>query len=356
MNKPIRSWIQASALTLAMTAASAAFAAPSGTVAFLMPDQASTRYEQHDFPGFKAEMAKLCPDCTVIYQNANADVSLQQQQFNSVIAAGREGDRARPGRLDRRRLAGQDGAGARASRSSPTTGRSRRRRPTTTSRSTTRASARRSPSRSSQHLKDEGVPTDKGGVLQINGSPTDAAAGLIRDGIHAGLEGSGYKTLAEFDTPDWAPPKAQEWVSGPDHALRRRDRRRRRGQRRHRRRRDRGVQGGRRRTRCRRSPATTRPSRRCSSSSRATSTTRSPSRPRSSRAAAAKVAVGFLNGETPEGRDDALRHAVAALRAGGGHAEEHQGRDLRQGHRDRRGLCTGRYAEGCTKLGISRPN
>ena len=33
----------------------------SGTVAFLMPDQASTRYEQHDFPGFKAEMEKLCP-------------------------------------------------------------------------------------------------------------------------------------------------------------------------------------------------------------------------------------------------------------------------------------------------------
>ncbi len=53
-----------------------------------MPDQASTRYEEHDYPGFKAEMAKLCPDCTVIYQNANADVALQQQQFNSVLAQG----------------------------------------------------------------------------------------------------------------------------------------------------------------------------------------------------------------------------------------------------------------------------
>jgi D-xylose transport system substrate-binding protein len=58
------------------------------------------------------------------------------------------------------------------------------------------------------------VPTDKGGVLEINGSPTDAAAGLIRDGIHAGIATSKYKTLAEFDTPDWAPPKAQEWASG----------------------------------------------------------------------------------------------------------------------------------------------
>ncbi|MFY8099702.1 MAG: substrate-binding domain-containing protein, partial [Allorhizobium sp.] len=63
------------------------------------------------------------------------------------------------------------------------------------------------------HLKASGVP-EGSGVLQINGSPTDAAAGLIRDGIHRGLKDSGYKTLAEFDTPEWAPPKAQEWAAG----------------------------------------------------------------------------------------------------------------------------------------------
>ena len=37
-----------------------AWAQDNATVAFLMPDQASTRYEQHDYPGFKAEMEKLC--------------------------------------------------------------------------------------------------------------------------------------------------------------------------------------------------------------------------------------------------------------------------------------------------------
>ena len=51
-------------------------------------------------------------------------------------------------------------------------------------------------------------------MLQINGSPTDAAAGLIKKGIHAGLDNSGYPILAEYDTPDWAPPKAQQWASG----------------------------------------------------------------------------------------------------------------------------------------------
>ncbi|MGO4610987.1 substrate-binding domain-containing protein, partial [Variovorax sp. 2RAF20] len=63
-----------------------------------------------------------------------------------------------------------------------------------------------------EHLKASGV-ADGAGVLEINGSPTDAAAGLIRDGIHRGLKESTYKTLAEYDTPEWAPPKAQEWAA-----------------------------------------------------------------------------------------------------------------------------------------------
>lgn len=69
------------------TAASAATVS-NATVAFLMPDQGSTRYEEHDHPGFVAEMKKLCPSCKVLYQNADGDASRQQQQFNSVISQG----------------------------------------------------------------------------------------------------------------------------------------------------------------------------------------------------------------------------------------------------------------------------
>ena len=61
------------------------------------------------------------------------------------------------------------------------------------------------------HLDAEGA---EGGVLQVNGSPTDAAAGLIGDGVHSVLDESGYEILAEFDTPGWQPPEAQNWVSG----------------------------------------------------------------------------------------------------------------------------------------------
>ena len=51
-------------------------------------------------------------------------------------------------------------------------------------------------------------------MLQVNGSPTDAAAGLIKKGMHSVLDPSGIKILAEYDTPDWDPTKAQNWVSG----------------------------------------------------------------------------------------------------------------------------------------------
>jgi D-xylose transport system substrate-binding protein len=182
------------------------------TVAFLMPDQASTRYEQHDFPGFKAAMTKLCAACKVIYQNANGDVALQQQQFNSVIAQGAKvvvldpvDSAAAAGLVQMAQSQGvkviaydrpipakkadyyvsfdNEGIGYAISKSLV------------------------------EHMQKTGVPAGAG-VLEINGSPTDAAAGLIRDGIHRALKESKYKTLAEFDTPEWAPPKAQEWAAG----------------------------------------------------------------------------------------------------------------------------------------------
>lgn len=204
----------AGALSLAATLlGGAALAQTGGTVAFLMPDQGSTRYEEHDFPGFKAEMEKLCPDCQLIYQNANADVALQQQQFNSVLTQGAKVvvldpvDSAAAASLVA--LAQSQGVKVIAyDRPIPD-------KPADFYVSFDNKAIGKAISESLvQHLEAAGAAKDKGGVLQINGSPTDAAAGLIRDGVHEGLAASGYKTLAEFDTPDWAPPKAQEWTSG----------------------------------------------------------------------------------------------------------------------------------------------
>ena len=61
------------------------------------------------------------------------------------------------------------------------------------------------------HLKETGAT---GGLLQINGSPTDAAAGLIKKGVHSVTDSSEFELLAEFDTPEWKPENAQNWTAG----------------------------------------------------------------------------------------------------------------------------------------------
>jgi D-xylose transport system substrate-binding protein len=202
----------AAASTLVAGMLATAAVAQDATVAFLMPDQASTRYEQHDWPGFQAAMGELCPDCTLIYQNGNADVALQQQQFNSVIAQGASVIVLDP--VDSAAAAAlvqiahsQDVRVIAYDRPIPDV-------PADFYVSFDNEGIGRAIAQSLvDHLQASGVPAGAG-VLQVNGSPTDAAAGLIRDGIDSALDNSPYVTLAEFDTPDWAPPRAQEWVSG----------------------------------------------------------------------------------------------------------------------------------------------
>lgn len=204
-------------LAAATTVAAAIFATSlaaqeAATVAFLMPDQASTRYEEHDWPGFEAAMKSSCADCTLIYQNANGDVALQQQQFNSVIAQGAKIVVLDP--VDSAAAAAlveiahsQDVKVIAYDRPIPAS-------PADYYVSFDNEGIGYAIAQSLvDHMKASGVP-EGAGVLQINGSPTDAAAGLIRDGVHRALAESGFKTLAEFDTPDWAPPKAQEWAAG----------------------------------------------------------------------------------------------------------------------------------------------
>jgi D-xylose transport system substrate-binding protein len=202
-------------LALLAMAGTAAFAAPVANVkiAFLMPDQASTRYEEHDHPGFVAEMKKLCPTCEVLYQNADGDAARQQQQFNSVISQGAKAIVIDP--VDSTAAASlvkqaQERGVKIIAYDRPIPSAKADFYVSFNNEGIGKAIAQSLVAR----LKAMHVPTADVGILEVNGSPTDAAAGLIKKGIHAGLEGSGYKTLAEYDTPEWAPPKAQQWVSG----------------------------------------------------------------------------------------------------------------------------------------------
>lgn len=181
-------------------------------IAFLMPDEASTRYEQHDHPGFVAELKKVCPGCTPLYNNADADASKQQQQFDSALAQGAKVivldpvDSAAAATL----VAAAQAKGVKVIAYD---------RPIPTAKvdyyvSFDNEAIGKSIAQSLvADLKKGTIPAGSG-VLEVNGSPTDAAAGLIKKGIHEGLAGSGISTLAEFDTPMWLPANAQNWVSG----------------------------------------------------------------------------------------------------------------------------------------------
>jgi D-xylose transport system substrate-binding protein len=60
-------------------------------------------------------------------------------------------------------------------------------------------------------LKEDGTTT---GIIMINGSPTDGNAAQFKKGALSVIEPSGIPILAEYDTPDWSPDKAQEWAAG----------------------------------------------------------------------------------------------------------------------------------------------
>lgn len=180
------------------------------TIGFLMPDLASTRYEQQDYPLFKAKIKDLCPECEVIYQNADADPATQQEQVNSLIA--QNVDAIVLDAVDTKAAASYVVAANAAEIPIIAYDRPIPDQPADYYISFDNEGIGESIAASLiDHLDAEGA---EGGLLIVNGSPTDAAAGLIKKGIHNSVDASDYKVLAEFDTPGWDPAKAQEWVSG----------------------------------------------------------------------------------------------------------------------------------------------
>ena len=210
-----RTAVAAAAALTALTAVTACSSSSSGgtdkaKIAFLMPDIASTRYELYDAPLFKAKMKQLCPGCTVLYQNAGADAAKQQQQASSVLAQGVKAividpvDSAAAASIVRNAQSQKVKVIA-YDRPIPTT-----KADYYVSFDNQKIGALIAQSLV-DHLKEKKA---KGGILEVNGSPTDAAAGLIKKGIHSAVDTSGLKLLAEYDTPGWEPAKAQDWTSG----------------------------------------------------------------------------------------------------------------------------------------------
>ena len=181
-------------------------------IAFLMPDEASTRYELYDHPLFVKQIQQVCASCQVLYQNANGSASTQQNEMQSVISQGAKVIVLDP--VDATALASS--VQQAISRGIKVVSYDRPFPKLHTSFYVSFNNERIGTLISTSlvnYLKATGA-TSKGGILIVNGSPTDAAAGLIKKGIHEGVDPSGIKVLAEYDTPMWTPSLAQNWVSG----------------------------------------------------------------------------------------------------------------------------------------------
>lgn len=182
-------------------------------IGLLLPDSVTARYDAADRPYFEAKVAELCPGCRVLYANADGEAAKQQQQAESMLTQG----------VSVLVLDPYDGTAAASivalakTRGVPVISYDR-----------LIASAdiayyisfdnelvgRLQAQSLVARLTELGITPDDGGILMVNGSPTDNNASQFKQGAHAVIDASGFEVLAEFDTPGWDPTKAQDWVAG----------------------------------------------------------------------------------------------------------------------------------------------
>ena len=184
-----------------------AAAASGGKVALLLPESKTARYESHDRPHFERKVKELCPDCEVIYSNADQDAAKQQNQAEAALTNG-----AKVLVLDPVDSASASAIVARARQSKVPI--------ISYDRLILNADVDYYISFDNEKvgklqgqalvdkLKADGKAT--GTIVMINGAPTDNNAKLFKAGAHSAIDGSGLKVGAEYDTPDWSPDKAQQ--------------------------------------------------------------------------------------------------------------------------------------------------
>ena len=206
---------QAPAMTEAPTAMAetptAAAASSGGTIALLLPETKTTRYETADKPDFEAKMKELCPDCQIIYSNANQDATQQLSQAEAALTNGAQvlvldpvdsaaaatiADKAKaqgvPVIAYDRLILNSDGVNYYISFDNEEVGKLQ-----------------------AQSLVDKlnAMGIQDPSIVMINGSPTDNNAALFKKGAHSvfdPLVAAGKLTIAkEYDTPDWSPDQAQ---------------------------------------------------------------------------------------------------------------------------------------------------
>src|SRR3954451_16538544 len=176
-----------------------------GTIALLLPETKTTRYEEQDKPLFEAKVQALCPKCKIIYQNANQDAARQQQQAEAAITNG-----AKVLVLDAVDAQAAQATVNRAKQSNiPVIAYDRLISDAPISYYVSFDNVKVGKIQAQALLDKLGGAAGKQ-IIMLNGSPTDPSSGDYKKGAHEVLDASGIKIAKEYDTPDWSPDKAQE--------------------------------------------------------------------------------------------------------------------------------------------------
>ncbi|MGX6447547.1 ABC transporter substrate-binding protein [Patulibacter sp. S7RM1-6] len=188
----------------ATTSASSGGGGEAKTIALLLPESKTARYEALDHPLFEAKLKADCPDCKLIYSNADQDASKQQSQAESAITNGADVLVLDP--VDAK------SAGAivtRAKTSSiPVVSYDRLISDADVDYYISFDNEKVGELQGQSLVEALGDPKGKS-IVMINGAPTDSNAAQFKKGAHSVLDPSGVKIAKEYDTPDWSPDKAQ---------------------------------------------------------------------------------------------------------------------------------------------------
>jgi D-xylose transport system substrate-binding protein len=176
-------------------------------VALLLPESKTTRYEAHDHPEFEEAVKAECPDCELIYSNANQDAAQQQSQMEAALTDGANVvvldpvDSASAASMVQ--LAKQQDVPVvsydRLILDTPDV-------EAYVSFDNVRVGQLQGEALS-KRLAADGNPT--GPIVRINGAPTDNNAKLFGQGASEAFSQAGVQVAKEYDTPDWSPDEAQ---------------------------------------------------------------------------------------------------------------------------------------------------
>ncbi|WP_233552557.1 sugar ABC transporter substrate-binding protein [Jiangella rhizosphaerae] len=174
------------------------------TIALLLPESATARYEAFDRPLFEAKIQELCPDCEIEYFNADQDETKQAEQVDSAISQN----------VDVMVLDPVNGVAAASlvadaqAADIPVIAYDRF---IEGADYYTSFDNERVGELQGQALVD--AVGGAGDILMLNGSPDDPNAAQFKAGAHSVIDASELTVVGEYDNPDWSPDNAQAWTT-----------------------------------------------------------------------------------------------------------------------------------------------